>query len=73
MEDNQPALDDDVMYALGQEVRMYFEEQLASLNARLDLQEQILVALKNLQTGLLAPRVIVTDADGKPCGIKILS
>ena len=51
--------DDDLMFALGQEVRGFFDEQLATLNARLDLQEQILVALKELQTALTAPRIIV--------------
>jgi hypothetical protein len=65
--------DDDLMFALGQEVRGFFDEQLATLNARLDLQEQILVALKELQLALTAPRVIVTDSNNKPVGIKILA
>ena len=65
--------DDDLMFALGQEVRGFFDEQLATLNARLDLQEQILVALKELQTALTAPKVIVQDSSGRAVGVKILS
>jgi hypothetical protein len=75
MEDNQPALDDDaeLMQALGQEVRTYFDEQLQTLHARLDVQQQLLVALKDLQTALVSPRVIVSDDSGKPIGVRILS
>jgi hypothetical protein len=50
------------------------------LGTRLDLQKEMLASqteilnvIRTLQAALVAPRVIVEDANGRPAGIRILS
>ena len=72
--------DAELMFAIGQEVRMYFDEQIAILLAQIDArmagQSEILNSIKELQSALttvmLAPRMLIQDTNGKPIGVKTL-
>jgi membrane-bound lytic murein transglycosylase B len=79
--DNQDQQDDsELMQALGQEVRMYFYEQmailLARIDSRMDAQQEILVAIRNLEaamtTAMTAPKMLIQDTNGKPIGVRTL-
>ena len=79
-DDNQDPQDDsELMFAIGQEVRLYFDEQmsvlLAQIDARMAGQSEILSSIRELQSALttiaLAPRMLVME-NGKPIGVKTM-
>ena len=80
-DDSQDQQDDsELMFAIGQEVRIYFDEQIAILLAQIDArmagQSEILNSIKELQSALtsvmLAPRMLILDENGTPIGVKTL-
>ena len=78
-DDSQDQQDDsELMFAIGQEVRMYFDEQmsilLAQIDARMAGQSEILTRFENCNRRYdlaLAPRMLVME-NGKPIGVKTM-
>lgn len=70
--------DAELMHAMGVEIRAYVAEELqillARIDARLDQQAAILDAIKRLEiamtAAMTAPRMIVSDQNGKAIGVR---